>query len=970
MTGFIFGSILLLTIVAWAMLVTTHRSPESPGRLLATIFLVAAPFVLFSGVVIAAFRLAPADEYRVALEAVEFRLGAGEAITIGGGTDGEEADDLIVRDLPPRYVTLRAEGDHVVAELPAEMDHDLGDPEYAAVRVDGKRPFANSVALAGQGNVAITTRERLDLNVPERTIASRGATWSTIPTRKQSIGTREVAIGRNLPAETNMYPLRFWARAAPSDDAATGGDGAPLGSFISWDGGFFRGDLYLTLTGDGTSVALDAGRVVRYERKIAEIAPNGHRDFALYRLDYGDPNLDPDNRSRAQERRSFRASYANGRLRIVFDTPDILRLSSTSIAQLVEREKKKDSFLLATRDPKRSAPIVTNQMLLSFPQLGPRVQNELYSAIRVSQSGDCLVRVTSHTGTKCHAPGDAFRIGEDAAAILRITKMSVPWGISLTLLGLAFFSAAWARWQKQDTVALIIISAAEVLLAVRLLIAFEGALLDPSSASALWESLAIFAILPFTLRVVWAFSRTRHRVLLPSHATLGAIAATALAEAAAIIALVAIALTHARVEGWIIWAVCVVAVVLLPLGVGWIAPRVIDALTARARSVGAIALFAIAILAVRAIIWLVLGWKERISFGGADLAITVIYLPFVFLFFAWVWDRYRDTISTPATVLFVAFAAALTIGMPIAVKDSGSVLVHVPAIALLFALPALVRPNAKKLVLAAPFVLIVVAHALVFATPRLRGKEDIDPARNTAYQSALASEAEANRYLEERLQKSTNDLRLMSSIAPHQLEEAGTSKAEGLVMQRRMLDRYGGRGLFGAGYLDVPLAFFRDTHLNDNLSAIHVLAPFGAAGALGVVALLAALALLPMYIIFDALPAKTRQTPEAAIDQRMALGTMALWTFCICGIYMFAANLGLVLFTGKNVYLLAASSKSDAIEGGVLLLIALLTLFPTKAPEGARLARPVHGERQLEPGEPQELELHHPAQPITRKEWP
>ena len=136
-----------------------------------------------------------------------------------------------------------------------------------------------------------------------------------------------------------------------------------------------------------------------------------------------------------------------------------------------------------------------------------------------------------------------------------------------------------------------------------------------------------------------------------------------------------------------------------------------------------------------------------------------------------------------------------------------------------------------------------------------------------------------------------------------------------------------GRGWLGAGYLNVQLATFRDTHLNDNLSAIHIFAPFGFVGALGVLALLAALALAPLAVFF----AGNSDGPERAIDQRTALGIMALWTFSIAGIYMFAANAGAVLFTGKNVYLLAAASKSDAIEGGVLLLLALLALTPSKA---------------------------------------
>ena len=243
---------------------------------------------------------------------------------------------------------------------------------------------------------------------------------------------------------------------------------------------------------------------------------------------------------------------------------------------------------------------------------------------------------------------------------------------------------------------------------------------------------------------------------------------------------------------------------------------------------------------------------------------------------------------------------------------------------MLFALPFLVKPNLIKVVMAVPFVLTIGLHLFCFVLPWTRGREDVK-AGSAPYQQALADERQAERFLDERLATTSNQLRFMTLAMPSQLERDGTARAEGLVMQRRILDRYGGRGLFGAGYLAPPLTIFGDTHLNDNLSAIHVLAPFGLFGAAGILALLVALALLP---VIAALVGKARplDTPEQAIDQPAAVGVLALWTFCLDGLYMFAANVGLVLFTGKNVYLLAAASKSDAIEGGVLLLIALFTL--------------------------------------------
>jgi hypothetical protein len=55
-------------------------------------------------------------------------------------------------------------------------------------------------------------------------------------------------------------------------------------------------------------------------------------------------------------------------------------------------------------------------------------------------------------------------------------------------------------------------------------------------------------------------------------------------------------------------------------------------------------------------------------------------------------------------------------------------------------------------------------------------------------------------------------------------------------------------------------------------------------------------------------------------------GGLALWTFFTVGTYMLLANLQLLPFTGRNIYLLAAFSNSDLVEGAVLAWLGLLGL--------------------------------------------
>jgi hypothetical protein len=915
-TGALFGSILLGTVVAWIFLV--RGDDAQSNRPFLRLLIAVAPPLLFGSVVWTAFLTAPAGEYRAALEAVSFAFPGDDVITVGGGTDGDDADDLIVRDLPPRYLTFRREGDAVTVHLPPELADSIDEPTYAAVRVDKARPFANSVLFPTAGEVLVGGRR---FDVPSRTF---GAAYPEIPRRVQEVLWWSIPIRRNLTAEITMYPLRFWVRPEGTDEpAATAG--TALGSFISSDGGFFRSSMYATLVGDGTTVRAGGGEPKRYETKIATIEANGTRHFALFRLDYADPARGDDARSAAQERRSFGVSFRGGRLSIVYDTPDIVRLEPDAIAKLLERQKEKDAFVLTTRDPRRNAPMAATQMVLSFRQLGPRIQNEFYSAIRIAPGGDCALRVTTHTGTRCYDLGDAFTIGDEAAAVLRVTRIAMPWAIVAMLFGLFALSIGYPFQREQSAAVAIVISAAELLLAVRLLVAFQGGILDASAASALWESVVAYALLPLTLRVGWLFAGFRTRL---SRADLLNVFVRTVATAV----LVAIALWRAQLAPvWI--GACVAAVVVIPFAVAYVAPPLLQRLTRTIdrKALIKICLFGIAIALVRIAMWLGLGWKERISIGSGDLAVTVLYLPVVLLFFALLWQRHAAAARSEASpgsvalaVIAVAIGIVLTVALPFAVRDSGSAFVHLPAILLLFTLPLLARPAAKTWLLAMPLAALAVVHVALFVVPHVReARARRDPAENPGYRKALASETAADEYLTARLEASTNDLRIMSHVSPHQLAEAGTSRAEGLVVQRRMLDRYSGRGWLGAGFLHVPLAVFGDTHLNDNLSAIHILAPFGIIGGAGILALLVALAALPLYDVTRGSFAENRP-PEEEIDTRGALGILSLWTFCIAGIYMFAANVGLVLFTGKNVYLLAAASKSDAVEGGVLLLLGLL----------------------------------------------
>jgi cell division protein FtsW (lipid II flippase) len=107
----------------------------------------------------------------------------------------------------------------------------------------------------------------------------------------------------------------------------------------------------------------------------------------------------------------------------------------------------------------------------------------------------------------------------------------------------------------------------------------------------------------------------------------------------------------------------------------------------------------------------------------------------------------------------------------------------------------------------------------------------------------------------------------------------------------------------------------RPYQADDNLSAIHLMSPFGRIGA--------ALLLLVLGVL-----AWRLGTPGKRADAAAMMGALVLWCLFTTAAYMVLGNLHLVPFTGRNIYLLAALSVSDLLEGGILFLILMRVVAP------------------------------------------
>lgn len=161
----------------------------------------------------------------------------------------------------------------------------------------------------------------------------------------------------------------------------------------------------------------------------------------------------------------------------------------------------------------------------------------------------------------------------------------------------------------------------------------------------------------------------------------------------------------------------------------------------------------------------------------------------------------------------------------------------------------------------------------------------------------------------------TNDLRLLAALDPSQLEAVGTRGAYDLQNSIDHMRDYSSTVL-GRGYFELPTpTLLLPFHLTDNVSAIHLMSPFGRLGALALVFALAALVLVTVGRAMSATPTARRWS-----------GVLAAMTLLLVSAYMILANLPAVPFTGRNVYLLAASSTSDLIEGLLLFVLAVSAL--------------------------------------------
>jgi hypothetical protein len=312
-----------------------------------------------------------------------------------------------------------------------------------------------------------------------------------------------------------------------------------------------------------------------------------------------------------------------------------------------------------------------------------------------------------------------------------------------------------------------------------------------------------------------------------------------------------------------------------------------------------------------------LGYRERV-FG---LALSAVYVPLLLIAVAAILAQ-AEAAPAGRRRLGFFFLGALALGaglVALVINDIGFALVHVPPIAGI----ALWRlrqwrqdvggheapDRIGRLLWAAPVAGLIIGYfalwAFVAATP--------PPGDGAPLEERVA-------YAVDDRSTDLNWLRLRAVFAPSHIPQIGTRAAAIQLDQSVLLADLTGT-LLGRGWLtpaDLGTFRWQATHLSDYLSASHLMAPFGRLGALA------------FLLVLLAGAAVSRRVPAPASWPRLA-GALAIWTLFGAAAYMVLANLLLVPFTGRNIYLLAASSGGDLIEGLGLLLMARFGLAYRKS---------------------------------------
>jgi len=674
--------------------------------------------------------------------------------------------------------------------------------------------------------------------------------------------------------------------------------------------------------------------------RSVRLAKGDRARLSFHALDFVEPWRLADSDAppgRAIERRSLALDWSGDRIVLRLDTPERATLEAERLETVFAQSGDQASAeVIFGPDPGALNP---NQGVVAFRALGEPVRDQLARRLVLTPGADTYA--VSGGGGETLRFGEAFEVGGDVRARIRVSRLDLDWRPYAGLLAIVWASAlaalaAGSAWRTGAIAPFIVMGLAEFLLALRLLFAVEGAYVDwrPESVAAAPQALFAVALAPFILTALFAPPAALGRRTALAYGGVAAAMAAFLFLAVGGWDPVGVVLTLAAAGAL---ALRFVRIPPLPAGAASLAERTLtrwsgwlgrlpgrSGLEPEARRASDALILAVLALFVLRIVLALAGIQERFP-PPINGAVSLFWTPALLAVAAvGLAQALGAPAATPKSELWRALllwgaVALVAVATPWLVAGDKGYAIHFLPVALVALLVAVAVSDAgrwRRVALGAPAVLAALLLGAIAAKASFSAPGPSEWAALTDSRSP-----EAHRLLERYAADEGWRLRMGQALRRDIDAASGSREAEEMAAAFHHMRAYGstvwGRGLLA---MDTPTELLR-YHLDDNASVVHLISPHGRVGALALIALLWTAA-----GICTALAMMGGQKPAAST----LVGLLALWSIAGVAAYMVLANLQVTPFTGRNLYLLAPASISDLVEGLTLIGLALWALGPRR----------------------------------------